>query len=104
MRIIILGTGGVGTVIAQDLGEDPDISQIVLADADLAKAKKLEERIANAAAHLVDTSKVDQLEPLLRGFHLVINALPPEFNQNVMRAFLNNKAHYLDMTFGTDSG
>ncbi|NIN00092.1 MAG: hypothetical protein GTO24_19070 [candidate division Zixibacteria bacterium] len=104
MRIIILGTGGVGTVIAQDLGEDPDISQIVLADADLAKAKRLEERIANAAAYLVDASKVDQLEPLLRGFHLVINALPPEFNQNVMRASLDNKANYLDMASGTIQG
>jgi hypothetical protein len=34
----------------------------------------------------------------------VVNALPPEFNQNVMRASLYNKANYLDMASGTIQG
>jgi len=104
MRLIILGTGGVGVVIAQDLGRHSDISQLAVADADLPKAKQLEGKIARLKAHRVDATDYEQLKKLLEGFNLVINALPPECNQNVMRASWHNGANYLDMASGTIQG
>ena len=104
MRVIILGTGGVGVVVAQELERHPDITDLAVADMDLSRAKQLVGKTARLKAHRVDATDYAELEKLLQGFNLVINALPPECNQNVMRASWSNGAHYLDMASGTIRG
>jgi saccharopine dehydrogenase-like NADP-dependent oxidoreductase len=104
MRVIILGTGGVGVVIAQDLERHPGITHLAVADVDLSRAKQLERKMARLTAHRVDATDYGQLKKLLQSFNLVINALPPECNQNVMRASWYNGANYLDMASGTIQG
>jgi saccharopine dehydrogenase (NAD+, L-lysine-forming) len=99
MRILQLGVGSVGEVIARTLAGEPEITTVVLADID-------EERLARVAPKLragkaerlrIDVRDRDALRTALREVDLVINGLVPEHNLDVMRACLETGTNYLDM-------
>jgi saccharopine dehydrogenase (NAD+, L-lysine-forming) len=99
VKVLQLGVGSVGEVIARVLSAEPEIEAVVLADLD-------EERTARVAPMLPagkpETIRLDvrdggALRDALARVDLVVNGLVPEFNLDVMRACLEAGTHYLDM-------
>lgn len=99
MRILQLGVGSVGEVIARTLGADPVVTRVVLADID-------EERLARVAPRLppgkvetlpLDVNDDERLREALVDVDLLVNGLVPEHNLDLMNACLETHTNYLDM-------
>ena len=98
-NVVILGTGAVGNVIAKYLSNSPEISHIILADTDLKKLRETEEEISSDKFSIreVDASNYEQVNQVLEGNDIVINATIPMFNLLIMDACLAKLVHYVDL-------
>lgn len=98
MKVIILGAGAVGSVIAKFLSEDKEIKQVVCADKNLSRAKQFV-NFKNKKLSLMELDITDskKLVSVLKDSDLVINASLPRFNGLVLKACLEAKANYQDL-------
>ncbi len=103
-KILIIGAGGVGHVVAHKCAALPDVfSEILLASRTKSKCDaiassiktRLDETIATAQ---VDADKVPELVSLIRDFQpaMVINVVLPYQDLTIMDACLETGVHYLD--------
>ena len=100
MRLLVLGSGGVGSAVARIAASRPFLTSVVLADYDPARAKAacagLGDRFSSAQ---VDAGNQEQVAELLRasGADAVLNACDPRFVMPIFRAALDTGVTYLDM-------
>ena len=98
-RILVLGAGGVGEVVAKGLVKIPQVTSIVVADISLERAEEvvgyLEDRRAEAV--MVDAGDYESVRIALKGCKIVVHAGIPRFNLTVMEACLEEGVHYIDM-------
>jgi lysine 6-dehydrogenase len=98
MKILIVGTGAQGSVIATEIVKSPEVSEVRLSDIDLGKAKRLAERLKSAKvrAYRVDANKTDDVMQVARDVNVIVNTTTwkPQFNLNIMEAALNVGALY----------
>ena len=100
-RVLIIGAGGVGTVVAHKMAALPDVfHKVMLASRTKSKcdaiAKKIgENRIQTAA---VDADKVPELVKLIHSFNpdIVVNVALPYQDLSIMDACLETGVAYLD--------
>ncbi len=102
MRVVQLGVGSVGEVIARVLAGEPDVDEVVLADVDQARLEAVAARIpgGKASTRRLDARDPEALRETLRGARLAVNALLPELNLEVMAACLDVGCGYLDLAAG----
>ena len=105
MKIVIVGSGGVGestAAIAKHRDPKGEIfEKIVLADFDLAKAQAASQRLGDEKrfpAEQVDASNVDAVVALCRkyGVEMLCSFLPVEFNPFTLQAALTARVHHMD--------
>jgi saccharopine dehydrogenase (NAD+, L-lysine-forming) len=99
MKVLLLGYGNTGSVIARDLASTSE-ANIVVADKRPLKTKQLADEIGSdkVTAEQVDVTDQNGLTKLLRkGFDVVVNSTFYQFNVNVMRAAIESGVHYLDL-------
>jgi len=99
MKILVLGYGNTGSVIARDLAATSE-AKIVVADKRALKMKQLADEIGSekVTAEQVDVTDHNELTKLLRkDFNVVVNSTFYEFNVNVMNAAIESGVHYLDL-------
>ena len=102
MRILVLGTGGVGSAFARIAQRRVFFDRITLADVDVARPQAIVERLGEPdrfAAAAVDASNVDAIEALLRESRadVVLNAVDPRFDKPIFDAAFNARVTYLDL-------
>jgi len=102
MKILIVGMGAQGSVIATELAENQDIREIRCADINLDRAKRFAKRLKKASGIHVDAGNLENLKNAAEGTSVVVNATLPKFNLNIMEAALQSGAHYLDLASGID--
>ena len=100
-KVIIIGCGGVGTVVAHKCAAHPEVfSEIVIASRTLAKCEAVVKAIGkpNLSAARVDADSVDQLVELFNEHkpELVINVALPYQDLTIMEACLACGVNYLD--------
>jgi saccharopine dehydrogenase-like NADP-dependent oxidoreductase len=110
--VLLLGTGAVGGVIARHLVAHQAVSRLTLADRDTARAEGLARALAGDASSSAPASRVGvaaidasdraTLRAALEGRALVINAVLPRFNGQVMDAALAAGCAYLDLAGGEE--
>ena len=99
MKIVVLGGAGLtGQCAVRDLAENSNISEVVIADIDLNRAKQLADRIprGNVSAAYVDLRKHEDTAKILKGADVALNAATYYFNLDVMEAALIAGVDYLD--------
>jgi saccharopine dehydrogenase (NAD+, L-lysine-forming) len=101
-KIMVMGAGAQGSVIAQRLQEEPSVMEIVCADYDERAAQELEKSLSKATAAQVNAKNVAEIIQAAQGCSLIVNGLPPEFNMGVMDAALEVGACYQDMASGAE--
>ena len=106
MRILVVGSGGVGDAVARIAARRRFFERLVVADVDLGRAQRTVEA---ASAHdvvgdrfvaaVVDASSADAVEALARehGATHVLNAVDPRFVLPIFEGVRAAGAHYLDM-------
>ena len=102
MRILVLGTGGVGSAFAAIAQRRTFFDRITLADLDASRAQAVVDRLGehdrfNAAQ--VDASSEDSVVELIRDVKAdaVLNGTDPRFNPPIFDACLRVGVTYLDM-------
>jgi saccharopine dehydrogenase-like NADP-dependent oxidoreductase len=101
MKILVVGTGGVGSAVAAVARRRDFFERMTFADLDPARPQALVGREADNrfAAAQVDASDKDSLVALLRetGADAILNAADPVFNPPILHAALEHGCTYLDM-------
>lgn len=99
MRVMQLGVGSVGEVIARTIAAEPQIDQVVLADIDEDRISRILAKLPEGTARGLPLDATDgaALRAALTEVDLVVNGLIPEVNLDVMAACLDTDTHYLDM-------
>lgn len=99
-RVIILGTGGVGSVVAHKCAQLKEVfTDIVLANRTLSKCEDLAKELpVPVRVEQVDADHVDQVVALFEKIQpdLVINVALPYQDLTIMDACLKTGVHYLD--------
>ena len=97
MKVLIVGAGAVGSVLASELAKEKKISSIICGAYDLKDAKKFVLNNKKVKIVQIDASDVKSIVKAAKGANLIINASLPNFNKNIMEASLKVKAHYQDL-------
>jgi saccharopine dehydrogenase (NAD+, L-lysine-forming) len=99
LKFLIIGVGAVGQVIAAHLARDPEVSQVVLGDISLDRAKTVAEWLKSkkASAVKVDAGDRNDLTKAIGQVDVVINATVPRYNMLIMDAALKSNVHYIDL-------
>ncbi len=100
-KVVIIGAGGVGTVVAHKCAQNPEVfTEIVLASRTKSKCDAVAKAIGapNITTDQVDADSVEQLCALLRRHkpELVINVALPYQDLTIMDACLECGVNYLD--------
>jgi saccharopine dehydrogenase (NAD+, L-lysine-forming) len=100
MKVVVLGVGAQGSIIAKRLSELPAIEELICGDYNESSAKRVAGPLKKAKAVRVDAGDLGRVLEVSKGAALIVNALPPDFNPNVMKAALKNKSCYQDLASG----
>lgn len=103
-RVLIIGAGGVGNVVAHKCAMLPDVfSEVALASRTLSKVEAIAKDVERRTGRRVHTARVDadkvpEVVALIREFNptLVINVALPYQDLTIMDACLETGVHYLD--------
>ncbi len=100
-RVLVIGAGGVGTVVIHKMVSLPDVfSDIMLASRTLSKCDALAEKVGSdrVKTEQVDADKVADLVQLFNSFHpdIVVNVALPYQDLHIMDACLETGVAYLD--------
>ncbi len=102
MKVLLVGTGGVGEAIALMAKERPWVEQLVLADYRRERASLVQRRLGDPERFPVeplDASKQPMIEAAARkyGVDLIMNAVDPLYNKQVFDAAFQVGVNYMDM-------
>ena len=95
-RVLLLGAGKIGRMIAKFLSETKDF-QVVVADYDEEARERLAEQ-STVEVVPVDASDRAQLKKAMLAFDSVVSALSFRFNPDVAQAALESGTSYFDLT------
>lgn len=101
LRILVLGYGNIGSVIAGDLAEGMPSIEIVLSGRDRSKAEKAAEAIskANVTAVQLDAHDYQNLISTMKQFDLAIGALPGDLGYQSVKAAIDAKIDIVDVSY-----
>jgi len=100
MKILILGSGAVGSVITDILAKTDAYEEIILADLKKETAANTKKNIGNpeiVTPIALDANDIDDMKRAMKGVDLTINATLPRFFLKIMQACLESGSNYLDM-------
>lgn len=103
-RILIIGAGGVGRVVAHKCAQVPDVfTEIMLASRTVSKCEQIKKEIKDRTGRgirvaQVNADNVPELVELIKDFkpQLVVNVAPPYQDLSIMDACLEAGVNYLD--------
>jgi len=97
MRIIVLGAGRVGRIIAQDLAGQPDF-EVTVADVSR-EALAAVEQSGIAATVSADLGRPDEVARVVAGHDLVVGAVPGPIGFATLRAVIEAGVDVVDISF-----
>ena len=102
MKVLLVGTGGVGEAIAVIAKGQPWMEQMVLSDYNRERLKEVQAKLGDPQRfpiEWVDASKQEMVEALARKYDvdLIMNACDPSFNVPIFEAAYNVGCNYMDM-------
>jgi len=102
MKVLLIGTGGVGEAIAAFAKERPWVEKLVLSDYNLERVKEVQAKLGDAnrfPGEWVDAGQQHLIEELAKKHKvdLIMNACDPSFNVPIFDAAYNYGCTYMDM-------
>ena len=93
-KIIVLGAGLVGGVMAEDLSKNHEVTSVDISQKNLDKLKS-----NNIKKICLDTSKSKSLKNVIKDFDLVIGAVPGFMGYKMMQDVIDAKKNIVDISF-----
>ena len=99
MKVLVVGTGGVGSAVAAVAQRRAFFERMTFADLDPARPRALADRLGDErfAVAQVDASDRASVAALAREHDVVLNATDPRFNLPIFEAAFETRCTYLDM-------
>ena len=99
MKTMVIGMGGVGSVIAKSLARTNRFEEVFCADLRKEPIQKVLNYVKNDRfkGELLDAGSPDAVQKAAGKVDLVINATIPRFNLIIMNACLKANSHYIDL-------
>jgi saccharopine dehydrogenase (NAD+, L-lysine-forming) len=99
VKILVVGTGAIGIVVASELAKNPEVEEVRLSDINLKRAEQLRDWLKSekVSAHRVDASKSEDVVRVAEGVDVIVNTTLPRFNLTIMDAAFAAKANYVDL-------
>ncbi|MFQ6074144.1 MAG: saccharopine dehydrogenase family protein [Candidatus Bathyarchaeia archaeon] len=100
MKILVLGgAGAMGMVTSRDLAESPDVSEVIVADVSVERARQIKDWIASekVSARRVDVSNRAALVEAMKEADAVANATPYHLNIQIMKAAMEAGRNLADL-------
>jgi saccharopine dehydrogenase-like NADP-dependent oxidoreductase len=99
MKVITLGSGKIGAVLAKDFAESVEGVEMVIADRSEERAREAAAGIGGASWTSVDTSDFPGLVDTLTGFDLVLGALPGDYGYRALEAAIEAGVDVVDVSY-----
>jgi saccharopine dehydrogenase-like NADP-dependent oxidoreductase len=96
MKVIVLGAGLVGGPMAMDLNNDPQF-EVCLVDFEQNKLNKYKE--SGIRLITADISDKDNLKKLIKGFDLVLSAVPGYMGFETLKTIIESDKNVIDIAF-----
>jgi saccharopine dehydrogenase-like NADP-dependent oxidoreductase len=108
MKVLLVGTGGVGEAIAAIVKDRPWIEQMVLTDYNRERLTEVQSKLSDPVKfpiEWIDASKRELIETLAKKYkvNLIMNACDPSFNESIFDAAFNVGVNYMDMAMTLSS-
>lgn len=101
MKVLQLGVGAIGTVVARHMAGHRSVESLTLGDMDTTRAEKLARELkGKVQVERVDAADPQALARVIKGHGLVVSAVLPTFNEVIMKATLAAGADLLDLSSG----
>jgi saccharopine dehydrogenase (NAD+, L-lysine-forming) len=100
MKLLIIGAGAVGSVIATVCAKDNTYDEIILADLKMGIAEDVKKRLGDnkkITPIALNANNVEEMKKAMKGVDMTVNATLPRFFLKIMRACLESGSSYLDM-------
>ena len=99
MKILVLGCGMIGSVIAKDLAGSIEPSKLVVSDKDLERAKTVASSIKDATWIALDSTDYSNLVKMMERFDLIVGALPGDFGFKALKAAIESRVSMVDVSY-----
>ena len=99
MKVIVLGSGKIGSIMARDFSESNPGSEVTLGDISEERAKEAASRIKGANGITIATSDHGALTEQLSGYDLILGALPGDYGYRALEAAIEAKVDTVDVSF-----
>lgn len=99
MKVIALGCGMIGSVLVKNFADSLKDAKLVVSDKNEDRAKKTASNIRNATWISIDSTDYTKLVEIIRGFDLVLGALPGNYGFLTMKAAIEAGVDMVDVSF-----
>lgn len=100
MRILVLGgAGAMGMVTVRDLAENPEVTEVIIGDVNMEKAREVAEWTGQKKISImkVDISNLESLTSAMKDVDAVANAAPYHLNLTVTKAAIKAEKNLTDL-------
>ena len=99
LRVIVLGCGKIGSVMARDFSESNRGAEVVLTDRSGERAREAAAGIDGAGWVALNTADRPELVRALKGFDLVLGALPGDYGYGALEASVDAGVDMVDISY-----
>ena len=103
MKLLVIGSGMMGSAAAYDMARQADISSVTLADSDLRRAREVAARINHihgdkkVKAIALDASNQQAAALVMKGHDAALSAVPYFLNLGLAKAAIEARCHFADL-------
>ena len=103
MKLLVIGSGMMGSAAAFDMARTPQVESVTLADSDSKRAREVAARVnritggKKVRAAVLDASNESAAAKLMRGHNATLSAVPYFLNLGLARAAVEARCHFADL-------
>lgn len=99
MKVIVLGSGKIGSIMAREFAASVEGSMITMADIDEGRARSASSAIPGSDWVTIDTTDYEDLVGKIRGYDMVLGALPGDYGYMSIKASIEAGANMVDISY-----
>jgi lysine 6-dehydrogenase len=103
MKLLVIGSGMMGSAAAYDMAKQPDVESVTLADNETKRARDVAARVnritgsRKVRAATLDASDAKAAAKLMRGHDAALSAVPYFLNLGLAKAAIGARCHFADL-------
>jgi len=97
-KVMVCGCGAQGSTICRKLDQEPNIEEVICADYNMEAAEAVCRLMTKGTPRKVNAANIDEIKDAASGCELLVNVMPLQFGANMLRAAMELKCCYQDLS------